>query len=205
MLRDGYSIYAFGLESFSMNHLEKRGIVMTKVRPIGVIVLFLLCSIFITGVAFSQSASPSTTGVDPTPIIVALINLVFPAIAGAATYLINANVKNKQMATLLSNAVQNAVGIVQQNAASTLQEGKPLVIPVDDPAIKKGMEYVLKHAKEAIEHFKIDPNNIGEKLQAKIGLASIQTNLAATASTVPGVTGPLAPVPAMHSSVPPPY
>lgn len=174
---------------------------MLTVRQIWVTGFLLFCGILLVGTAFSQVTvpSPSKEGIDVTAIVVALINLAFPAVAAVATYLINANVKNKQMATLLANAVQNAVGTVQQNAVSSLKTGDSLFIPVSDPAIRAGTQYVLKHAEEAVAHFKIDPEKIGEKLQAKIGLASIQTNLAATASTVPGVTGPLAPAPAIHS------
>ena len=175
---------------------------MLKVRQVGVTGFLVLCAILLAGTAFAQGnvPSPSKEGVDFSPILVALVNNLFPIVAAVATYLINANVKNQQMATLLSNAVQNAVGTVQQKALDSLKNaGDSLYISVDDPAIRAGTKYVLEHAKEAVAHFKIDEMKIAEKLQAKIGLASIQTNLAATASTVPGVTGPLAPAPAIHN------
>ena len=103
------------------------------------------------------------------------------------------------MATQLTNAVNNAIGTVQQNAAESLQGKTQLKLTQDDPAIQKGVQYVVNNAAEAIKHFKIPTDRIAQKLEAKVGLKAIETNLAATASPVPGVTSPLAPVPAVHS------
>ena len=77
--------------------------------------------------------------------------------------------------------------------------GSALKLTQDDPAIQKGVQYVVNNAAEAIKHFKIPTDRIAQKLEAKVGLKAIETNLAATASPVPGVTSPLAPVPAVHS------
>ncbi|QPF87574.1 hypothetical protein IC762_15340 [Bradyrhizobium genosp. L] len=141
--------------------------------------------------------------VDFTSIIVALINLILPAVGGIATYLINRNVKNQQLAEQLSNAVKNAVGIVQQNIDEALKNN-PAVVKLQrgDAAFQKGVDYVLQHAAEAISHFKIPEQRVAEKIEAKIGLAAVETNRAATESSADGFNGPLAPVQMMTTQIP---
>ena len=83
---------------------------------------------------------------------------------------------------------------VSQTNSTTNASGGIAITP-----IQKGVQYVVNNAAEAIKHFKIPTDRIAQKLEAKVGLKAIETNLAATASPVPGVTSPLAPVPAVHS------
>jgi hypothetical protein len=174
---------------------------MLRLKTVAIAGFLLLGVILLAGTALSQTsaASDAKGGIDFTPIVVALINLAFPVVAGVATYLINAHVKNQQLATQLSNAVQNAVGTVQQHAADSLRGKTELRMTIDDPAIRAGVQYVVDNAAEAITHFKIPEKRIAEKLEAKVGLAAIETNRAASASPVPGISSPLAPVPAIHS------
>lgn len=171
---------------------------MRGLRTLGVAIFLLSSLTWFAGVALSQTNAPTDAKgtIDLTQIIVALINLAFPIVAAVATYLINAHVKNHELATQLSNAVQNGLGTVQQQAAASLQQGTPLTLDTSHPAIAKGVQYVIDNAAEAIKHFDIPPDRIAQKLVAKVGLAAIQTNLAATASPADGVSGPLAPVPA---------
>lgn len=169
---------------------------------VGIVIGCLLVgSTSIIGTAFSQTLAPGETKgvIDLTPIIVALINLVIPAVGGIATYVINQRVKDQQLASQLSNAVQNALGTVQQNAQEYLQSSEAMKFTVSDPVIQKGVQYVLDNAKEALTHFDVPRERIAEKIVAKIGLAAIDTNRAATASPAPGISGPLAPVPAVRS------
>ena len=174
---------------------------MLKIRTVAIIGFISLSVFWFIGTAVSQTNSTTNAsgGIAITPIVVALINLAFPAVGAVATYLIHAHVKNQEMATQLTNAVNNAIGTVQQNAAESLQGKTQLKLTQDDPAIQKGVQYVVNNAAEAIKHFKIPTDRIAQKLEAKVGLKAIETNLAATASPVPGVTSPLAPVPAVHS------
>jgi hypothetical protein len=158
--------------------------------------ILLLSAIALAGTAFSQT--PTTIDaqgeVNYSAIISALIDLVFPIVVAVATYLINAKVKNQQMATLLSNAVQNGLGTIQQRTAAKLQS-TDLTARTASPDIAAGVQYVLDNAAEAIRHFNIPPDRVAEKLVAKLGLAEIATNLATTASPVPVIAGPLAPIP----------
>lgn len=176
---------------------------MHRLRILAVAGLLFFGTILLTGVALSQTSATSNAkgGIDPTPIIVALINLAFPIVAAVATYLINSHIKNHELAAQLSNAVQNALGSVQQHATDSLQKGSDLRLTTDHPAIADGVQYVINNAAEAIAHFNIPPERIAQKLVAKVGLAAIQTNLAATAAPTPVIAGPLAPVPAVNASV----
>jgi hypothetical protein len=173
---------------------------MFRLKTVAITGFLLLGVVLIAGPALSQTSAANAKGevIDLTPIVVALINLIFPAVAGVATYVINRLVKNQQLATQLSNAVENAVGYVQQHAAETLRGKTELRMTINDSPIKAGVKYVTDNAAEAITHFKIPTERIAEKLIAKIGLAAVETNRAATESTVPGVYSPLAPVPAIH-------
>jgi hypothetical protein len=173
---------------------------MSKLKTAAIVGILMVGVISFAGAALSQTtaASEAKGVIDFTAILVALINLALPAVAGVATYLINGHVKNREMATQLSNAVQNAIGTVQQYAGESLKANTNLRMTVKDPAIEKGVQYVVDNAAEAITRFNIPRERIAQKLEAKVGLAAIETNRAATASPAPGVSGPLAPVPAIH-------
>jgi hypothetical protein len=131
--------------------------------------------------------------IDLTDVIVALINALMPIVIAVAVGIINAKIKNQQMATLLGNAVRNSLGAVQQHATNKLISNR-VVVPGFSPEINAGVDYVLRHAKEAIDHYKMDHAKIAEKIQVQLGLADIATNLATTASPIPVIAGPLGPV-----------
>ena len=149
---------------------------MLRLRTTGIAGFLLLAVILFTETALAQTSATGDAkgGIDLTPILVALINLAFPVVAGVATYVINERVKNQQLATQLSNAVQNATGTVQQYAAEALRSRTDLRLTVDDPAIRRGVQYVVDNAAEAIAHFKIPEDRIAQKLEAKVGLAAIK-------------------------------
>jgi hypothetical protein len=174
---------------------------MFRLKTVAITGFLLFGVILIAGTALSQTSAAIAKGevIDFTPIVVAIINLVFPAVAAVATYVINGLVKNQQLATQLSKAVENAMGTVQQNAADSLRGKTDLRVTINDPAILAGVKYVVDNAADAIKHFEIPTERIAQKLVAKVGLAAIETNRAATESTLPGVFSPLAPVPAIHS------
>jgi hypothetical protein len=175
---------------------------MSILKPVAISGLLLIGSNWLIQAALAQPITSSTSsGIDPTPIIVALINLAFPAVAAVATYLINHHVKNQQMATLLSNAVQNGVGYIQQQTIKGLPKDK-LEIQAPNPDIAAGVQYVLNNASEAITHFNIPTDRISQKLEAKLGLAEIATNLATTGAPAPILAGPLAPVPTGRIELP---
>jgi hypothetical protein len=101
---------------------KARLFLMARLNTVAIAGFLLLGVILLACTALSQTsaASDARGGIDPTPILVALINLAFSLVAAVATYLINANVKNQQLATQLTNAVQNAMGTVQQHAIDSI-------------------------------------------------------------------------------------
>jgi len=134
--------------------------------------------------AQTQAAQGGT--IDWTPIIVAAINALFPVIAAVATYIINDKIKNQQLATQLSNAIQNGLGAIQQQATSVVVSNK-VRTEVKNKAVAIGVQYVLDNAQEAITHFKIPTDRIAQELEAKLGLAEIATNVATSGSSNPTV------------------
>lgn len=129
-------------------------------------------------------------GINFAPIVNSGINLLFAVILGFATHYINGHIRDHQLATQLSNAVENAMGTVQQYATDSVTAGN-LRLPVNSVPIQKGVEYVLANAKEALDRWPDARDRIGQKLEAKVGVVAIRAG-----ASVPGVSGPLAPVPA---------
>jgi hypothetical protein len=145
----------------------------------------------LAGPAAAQTGTPA---IDLAPLVQALADLLIPVIGAVATFLINAQVKNRQLAEMLSNAVQNSLGVVQQRTSAAIK-GADLTVTVDNTDIQAGVRYVLQNAEEAVRHFKIPTERIAQKIEAKLGLASIATNLATTASPTKVIAGPMAPIP----------
>jgi hypothetical protein len=157
--------------------------------------------LFPINAAFAQNGAQTSGPPADSPVTIQVasivVNALTPILIGVITAFINRHVKNQQMATLLSNAVQNSLGIVQQQIARS-GDGT-LTFDVRDPrlrqAIQNGANYVTQHAGEAKDYFGIDNSAIEQKIEAKLGLAAMATNLAETASPSPIVAGPLSPVP----------
>jgi hypothetical protein len=162
-----------------------------KTIVIGSTILLVAIS-FYSGASLSQTntAGSVTGGINLAPIVNSGINLLFAVILGFATHYINGHIRDHQLATQLSNAVENAMGTVQQYATDSVTAGN-LRLPVNSVPIQKGVEYVLANAKEALDRWPDARDRIGQKLEAKVGVVAIRAG-----ASVPGVSGPLAPVPA---------
>ena len=142
------------------------------------------------------------TSLDMTQILIALIGASFSLIASFAIYLTNSHVKNTSMAQLLDNAVNNALGFMQQAATTAVRESRPQIHGVPDN-IRPGVQYVLDHAGEAVSHFNLKDEHIWDKIVSRSGLKEIETNIAVASSDLPVVNKPLDPVPAMPAAVDP--
>lgn len=154
------------------------------------------------------------TAVDLTPIIVAVVGGIFSVatvVVGTwvSVFVMN-NMKDKQAALAVSNAVKNSLGKIQQ-AGQALAEGEiqklhpHLNVP---DYLAPGVQYVLDHAGEEAARFGLTPEAIADKITAQLGLKNMETNLAITQSATPMtqrrgdmtmmspiVAGPMAPVP----------
>jgi hypothetical protein len=134
--------------------------------------------------------------VDLTGIAVSLIGVVGTIMSIVITAVINARMGDKQAAATLSAALENSLGAAQQAASGVVVSTHPQIfIPGVPSSAAVAVQYVLDHAGAEAARFGITPQGIAEKINARIGLASIAANLAVAASPTPLVPDPLGPVP----------
>ena len=132
--------------------------------------------------------------VDVTGVAVAFISVAIPTIGSVFAAWLASHIKDKAAAEVVSDAVKNSLGAVQQAATSEIQALHPQISGV--PAVlQPGVQYVLDQAGPEAQRLGITPVAIAQKIEAKIGLANIATNLAVTASPMPVVAPPLDAVP----------
>lgn len=136
----------------------------------------------------------------------AFFAIATPVVASVIGYYIQQRIKDRNMANLLCNAMQNAVGkiqIVAQGAAD--QEIQKLDPRLNVPAwIAPGVQYMIDHAPEALDHFGITPQDVADKILAQIGVKNIQANQAVNSSNTPVIIPPLAAVPDKMVAITPP-
>lgn len=134
------------------------------------------------------------TAVDLTPVLVAIVGGIFSiatVVVGTwvSVFLVS-NMKDKQAALAVSNAVKNSLGKIQQ-AGQALAEGEitRLQPHLNVPEyLAPGVQYVLDHAGEEAARFNLTPEAIADKIVAQLGLKNIETNLALTSSATPMTT-----------------
>lgn len=144
----------------------------------------------------APAGTPIAATVDATTIVVAIVGGIFSTIMAVALAIINAKIKDKQAAEVISAAVKNSLGALQKAATSEIQTLQPH-IPGVPPSLVPAVQYVLDQAPEAAARLGVDSTSIAQKVEAQIGLANIATNLAITANpATPEVVPPLAPTPA---------
>ena len=122
----------------------------------------------------------------------ALINLVFPLVGAIATAVINARIKNKQLADMLHNAIENSLGFLKKRAIDAAQ-GAVIDTKPGSADMDAAVQYVVNNAAEAVKHFEIPNDRIADKIVAKLGLAEIATNLATTSAGNTTTLTPMAP------------
>lgn len=155
-------------------------------------------------------AAGGSTAIDLTQIIIAVVGGVFTILATVLAVVVplvvNKYVKDKQAAVVVSNAITNALGKIQQAgqayAEGEIQQLHPHLNVPD--YLAPGVQYVLDHAGEEASRFGLTPESIADKIVAQIGLKNMETNLAITQGatpvtnrmgvTAPVVAGPMAPV-----------
>lgn len=135
------------------------------------------------------------TKIDVTQLLIALIGGSFTVISTVALALVNKYVKDKRMATILEHALTNGLGMLQQ-AAEGAVPSIAKSIPGVPVAVAPAVQYVIDHVPEAVSHWGLTPEALAEKVIARIGVKSIETNIAVAASDSPLLPAPIAPVPA---------
>ena len=110
-----------------------------------------------------------------------------PVIATAFGVWLRGHIKDQAMADALAGAADKAVGAVQQ----AIQAGAS-----PQQARLAGIEYVKTVAAPAVAYNPAGATDaiIGAKVEARVGLANVATNLAIAANPTPAAPPPLAPV-----------
>lgn len=131
--------------------------------------------------------------IDLTGIATSLIAGVFSILAIAIPLIINSRLKDQQAAAVLSAAVKNALGAIQQAATAAIKPPPLPAIPGVSPALTVGVQYVLNHAGTEAARFGIDPPAIAAKIDAQIGLVKIVA-AESVATNLPRITPAKVPV-----------
>ncbi len=132
--------------------------------------------------------------IDLTGIAIATVSGTFSILAIVVPAWLASKMKDKAAAAVVSEAVKNSLGALQQATTSEITAFHPQIAGVPD-ALAPGVKYVLDQAGPEAARLGITPAAIAQKIEAKVGLANIATNLALTASPAPIVVAPLDPVP----------
>ena len=69
----------------------------------------------------------------------------------------------------LQTALTNGAGLILNNAAGKV---KDVSFDIRNPLVRDGVEYVLKAVPDAVEKFHLSPEQLSEKLVAKLGMAT---------------------------------
>jgi hypothetical protein len=132
--------------------------------------------------------------VDLTGVAVAATSGFFSVLAIIITVWLQNHISNKAAAETLSNAVKNSLGAIQQAATSQIQQAHPQ-IPNVPASLAPGVQYVLDHAGDEMAKLGITPQSVASKIEAQVGLANIQNNIAVSSNATPVVLEPMAPSP----------
>lgn len=108
---------------------------------------------------------------------------------------IRAHVKNVFLRDMLETALGNALGKMQQATDAEIATADALHPTINNPLVAVGVKYALDHAGEAVERFDLTPDALADKIEARLGVKAIETNLAVAGSALPLAPAPLDPVP----------
>lgn len=112
--------------------------------------------------------------IDLTGIVAAIVGGIFSMLAIMITAQIDKRSKDKQAASTLDAAIENALGAIQQAAVNAIKSIKPAVhIDRVPDSLAAGVQYVLDHAGDEMERFGLTPELIADKINARIGLKSL--------------------------------
>lgn len=146
----------------------------------------------------AETVAVQAPSIDLTAIILGVIGGVFAVIKIVAESFAASRIKDAAARAVVDKALDNSLGAIQQAAQLGVITAKPhLNVPGVPEGLQAGVQYVLDHAGDEAARLSIDPQAIADKINARLGLANIATNLAVSASAAPVVVKPLDPVPAV--------
>jgi hypothetical protein len=137
--------------------------------------------------------------IDFTQIVIAIVGGILSVVGTVFLAWLQSHMKDQAAAATIGNAVNNAIGAVQQAADAGIKS-HPLQaqIPGITPAAAAGVQYVLDNAGPELQRFAdVTPATIAAKIDAKIGLTKIGqstvtvTPIIAAPSPVASAMGPI--------------
>lgn len=162
------------------------------IRKLPTVLPALALALALCSPAYAQEAA--RVSVDLTGIAVAAVGGFFSVLAAVLLAIIQAKIKNQQMAELLAAAVKNSLGKIQQATVDQVRQAE-FLHPEMPARLAVGAQYVVDHAPEALAHFGITPAAVADKVEAAIGLREIENNIAISGSATTAVVPPLQPSP----------
>ena len=125
---------------------------------------------------------------DLTAVSVAVVGGIFAVIKIVAEYYANSRIKDATARAVVASALDNALGAIQQASQKAVINAQPHIpIPGVAAGLVPGVQYVLDHAGDEAARLGITPTALADKLDARLGLANIATNLAVSGSPAPVV------------------
>jgi hypothetical protein len=133
--------------------------------------------------------------VDFSPLINSAMAVLSTAILAVFSGWLSGHLKDKQAALAVDNALKNGLGAMQQAVQSGLAAHPIQVeLPRISAAMGAGIQYVVDQVPAELLRLNISKEQVAEKLDARLGVQNIATNVATAAS--PGLTPqPLSPIP----------
>lgn len=132
--------------------------------------------------------------IDLAPVASQFVDLAVGTASLIAADVVRRFVRNRFMQDLLETVLNDALGKIQQAGDAEVTEAKALH-PDINPVLAVGVRFALAHGQKAIAHFGLTPQDLSQRIEAKIGLAAIATNQAIAGNATPAAPHPLAPLP----------
>ena len=129
--------------------------------------------------------------IDLTGVAVSLIGVVGSILAIVINAQIQSRMKDQQATAILTTAVKNSLGAIQQAADAGIRTLAPsLPIPSSMQSLAPGVQYVLDHAGDEAVRLGVTPEEIAGKIDAQIGLGKIASPASVTAPVLAGIPTP---------------
>lgn len=138
--------------------------------------------------------------IDLTGIAVSIVGGIFSILGIVISTWLVSHMKDQAAADVVSTAIKNSLGAMQQAATSEIQQAHPQIAGVP-ASLAPGVQYVLDHAGDEATRLGLTPPVIASKVEAQIGLKNIDTNLAITANATTTTAAPLAPIPSRSDGI----
>jgi hypothetical protein len=133
--------------------------------------------------------------IDLTGIATSVLAFALSLVSAIATGLINKHMTDRAAASTLCRAVENSIGVLQQQGSVAAQILAPhITVPGVPDRLAPAVSYVMTHAGDEMERLGVTPERVAQKVLAQVGLAQIAVNTAVAGSPAPVVPDPIGPL-----------